>query len=257
MLNSCSNCKIKKKINLISLVSKCSNVTVAGKKMHPVLQCYKVCDKNYKKAIKLKQDSTPIAGNIRNNSRGNVVLSYSNSNNNDNKVHQRRIKSNQIYINIKVNNNNNSVKHLNCVSSNYYNVNGVNRRCNYNYNYNYKYQYKNAFSLDRLPVINNKHTILTQGNSNNYKRNYDRNSNKERYKGFEIENSFISEIQSIIEDYTNTNTNTRTNSNSNNNNGLHIIYSKKRDIINTNRPTTSYAHIKLKNNLRTKSLSPN
>jgi hypothetical protein len=101
-------------------------------------------------------------------------------------------------------------------------------------------------------VINNKHTILTQGNSSS-------NNNKERHKGFEIENSFISEIQSIINDNTNTNTNTHTNSNSNThtNNGLHIIYSKKRDIINTNRPTTSYAHIKLKNNLRTKSLSPN
>ena len=242
MLNSCSNCKIKKKINLIPLA-------VAVKKMHPVLQSYKVCDKNYKKKIKLKQYSTPIGGSTVNKSRGNVVLSYSNnnSNNNDNKVHHKRIKSNQIYINIKVNNN--SIKHLNCVSSNCYNVNGVNRRYN---NYNYNYKYKNAFSQDHLPVINNKHTILTQGNSSS-------NNNKERHKGFEIENSFISEIQSIIEDYTNTNTHVNTNSNTNahTNNGLHIIYSKKRDIINTNRPTTSYAHIKLKNNLRTKSLSPN
>ena len=252
MFNSCSNCKIKKKINLIPLSGSnaCSNVAVAVKKMHPVLQSYKVCDKNYKKAIKLKQYSTPIGGSMGNKSGGNVVLSYSNSNsnNNDNKVHHRRIKSNQIYINIKVNNN--SVKHLKCVSSNYYNVNEVNRRYS-------NYKYKNAFSHDHLPVINNKHTILTQGNSsnNNCKRNYSRNNNnKERHKGFEIENSFISEIQSIIDD--NTNTNTRTNSNSNN--GLHIIYSKKKDIININRPTTSYAHIKLKNNLRTKSLlSPN
>ena len=236
MFNSCSNCKIKKKINLIPL----NNGAVTVKKMHPVLQCYKVCDKNYKKVIKLKQDSSLIGGN--------VVLSYNNSNNNnDHKVHHKRIKSNQICINSKVNNN--SVKHLNCVSSNYYNFNRVNRR------YNYNYQYKNAFSQDHLhlPVIKNKHTIVTHGNSsnNNCIRNYSRNNNKERHKGFEIENSFISEIQSILNDNTNTNSNTHTN------NGLHIIYSKKRNIINTNRPTTSYAHIKLKNNLRTKSLSPN
>ena len=250
MFNSCSNCKIKKKINLIPLSGSnaCSNVAVAVKKMHPVLQSYKVCDKNYKRAIKLKQYSTPVGVGMGNKSGGNVVLSYSNSNsnNNEHKVHHRRIKSNQICINIKVNNN--SVKYLNCVSGNYYNFNGVNRRCNYNY----KCKYKNAFSQDHLPVINNKHTILTQGssNNNNCKHNYSRNNNNiEKHKRFEIENSFISEIQSIIDDSNNTHTN---------NNGLHIIYSKKRDIINTNRPTTSYAHIKLKNNLRTKSLlSPN
>ena len=179
MLNSCSNCKIKKKINLIPL----SNVATV-KKMHPVLQSYKVCDKNYKKTIKLKQCSTSIGGN--------VVLSYNNSNNNnEHKVHHRRIKSNQICINIKVNNN--SVKHLNCVSSNYYNFNGVNRR----YNCNYNYQYKNALSQEHLPVIKNKHTIIIQDNSSNnncernYSRNNNNNNNKEIHKGFEIENSFI------------------------------------------------------------------
>ena len=240
------NSNIKKKINLTPLVN-AYNASLSTKKMHPVLQSYKVRESNYKRAIKLKQYSTPLVMNTAvntNKSGGNVVLSYSNSNNNDNKTH-KRIKSNQVCINIKINNN--SVKHLNCV-----NYNGYNRRYNYNY--------RNVFSQDHLPIINNKHTILISnttsqgnGNSNNSKRNHSRNNknnnnSKQRHKGMEIENSFISEIQSIIDDNTHTNTN---------NNELHIIYSKKRDIINTNRPTTSYAHIKLKNNLRTKSLSPN
>jgi hypothetical protein len=196
-----------------------------------------------------------------NKSGRNVVLSYSNStsnnNNNNNRAH-KKIKSNQICISIRINNN--SVKHLNCVNYNYNNnFNGVNNR-----KYNYNYKYKNVFSQDHLPVINNKHTILNsnttmQGNNSNStnkycKPNCNRNYKKQRHKEIEIENSFISEIQSIIDNNTHTNTNSNTHTN---NNELHIIYSKKRDIINSNRPTTSYAHIKLKNNLRTKSLSPN
>ena len=241
------NCRIKKKINLTPLVN-IYNASGSAKKMHPVLQSYKAHEMSHKRAIKLKQYSTPIAVNTAvsaSKSGGNVLLSYTNNSSCNNKAH-KRIKSNQICVNIKINNN--SVKHLNCVN----NHNGYNRR--------YNYKYTNALSQDHLPIINNKQTTM-QSNHHCYSRNFNNNNNTtttnngQRNKAIEIENSFISEIQSIIDDNNNTQTHTHTNANSNNE--LRVIYSKKRDIINSNRPGTSYAHIKLKNTLRTKSLSPN